>query len=69
MPAISNATRSGGRGKGSNYGGGNIPTANGEFSNFIPEGDLTGPIDFSDAEKQSDGSLCVIKTKMIDKER
>ena len=71
LPAISSAARSGGRRKDSNYGGGggDIQTANGEFSNFIPEAELTGPIDFSGAEEQSDGSLCVIKTKMIDKER
>ena len=72
LPAISSAARSGGRRKESNYGGGgggDIQTANGEFSNFIPEAELTGPIDFSGAEEQSDGSLCVIKTKMIDKER
>ena len=75
LPAISNAARSGDRHRrrGSNYGGGgdgeDIRTANGEFSNFISEGDLSGPIDFSNAEEQSDGSLCVIKTKMIDKER
>ena len=62
-PVISNAARS------SDRGGGDIRTANGEFSNFIPEEDLTGPIDFSGAEEQSDGSLCVIKTKMVDKER
>ena len=71
LPAISNAASGSDRGKGSRYGGGggDIPTANGEFSNFIPEEDITGPIDFSDAEQQSDGSLCVIKTKMIDKVR
>ena len=73
LPAISSAARSGGRRKESNYGGGggggDIQTANGEVSNFIPEAELTGPIDFSGAEEQSDGSLCVIKTKMIDKER
>ena len=65
-PVITNAARSSDRGR--NRGGGDIRTANGEFSNFIPEEDLTGPIDFSGAEEQSDGSLCVIKTKMIDKE-
>ena len=72
LPAISNARRNGdpkrGSNKGGERGGGSVRTANGEFSNFISEEELSGPIDFSNAQQQADGSLCVTKTKLIDKE-